>query len=101
MAGEKIIVKPDPDLAEESEWYLGQLKDYAKRVDEAVSANDFEAVQTIGHRVKGSAESFGFDGAAEIGRSLELAAKQKDAPAVKNAADGLSDYLQRVELVFD
>ncbi len=101
MGNGKIVVRPDPDLADDAKWYLGQLQEYAKNTKEAVSHGDFETAQNIGHRVKGSAESFGFDDAAEIGRFLEKAAKDKVAVAVKAAADRLSDYLNRVELAVE
>ncbi|PKN25754.1 MAG: Hpt domain-containing protein [Deltaproteobacteria bacterium HGW-Deltaproteobacteria-21] len=101
VGNEKIIVRPDPDLADEATWYLGQLGEYAKNIKEAVFRGDFETVLEIGHRVKGSAESFGFDGASDIGRALEQAAKDNDAAAVKAAADRFSDYLRSVELVFE
>ena len=98
MSGEKILVTPDPDLAEEAEWYMGQLKTYSANITEAFARKDFESVRTMGHRMKGSGVSFGFDGASKIGQALEEAAGNSDAAALQTAAEKLADYVKRVEI---
>jgi len=98
MCGKKIFVTPDPDLAEEAEWYMGQLKTYSANITEALARKDFESLRTMGHRMKGSGVSFGFDGASKIGQALEEAAGNGDATEVQTAAEKLADYVQRVEL---
>ncbi|RJR46446.1 MAG: Hpt domain-containing protein [Desulfobacteraceae bacterium] len=95
----KIIIRPDPDLADEAKWYRGQLEEYARSIRDAAHREDFQIVQEIGHRLKGSAVSFGFDEASEIGRFLEQSAKNNDAVSVKKGSDRLSDYLECVELI--
>ena len=98
MCEEKIFVTPDPDLAEEAEWYMGQLKIYSAHITEALARKDFESVRTMGHRMKGRGVSFGFNGASKIGQALEEAAGNGDATAVQTVAEKLADYVQRVAI---
>jgi len=99
MSDNRILISPDPDLAEEATWYEGKLKEHLQNALQAVEKLDNQYVQTIGHRIKGSAESFGFDKAGEIGKTLEFAAKENDTPAIKQALSLLADYLDRIEIV--
>jgi HPt (histidine-containing phosphotransfer) domain-containing protein len=99
MTENKILITPDPDLAEEAVWYQGQLEKHLNNARKAVNSGDIESLQTIGHRMKGSAESFGFDGAGVIGKALESAAKESDVSAIEQALSKLADYLDRVEFV--
>jgi len=99
MTDKRILISPDPDFADEAAWYKGKLKEHLQTALQAVDALDFESIQTIGHRMKGSAESFGFDQAGEIGKTLEFAAKENDIHAMKQALVLLADYLDRIEIV--
>ncbi len=99
MTENKIFITPDPDLAEEAEWYQGQLGTHLTNAKEAVESKDFESLQTIGHRMKGSAESFGFDEAGVIGKTIESAAKMNDSDEIADALEKLEDYLDRIEIV--
>ena len=98
MEENKILITPDPDLAEEAVWYQGQLEQHLNNARKAVNSQDIESLQTIGHRMKGSAESFGFDQAGVIGKALESAAKNSDINAIEQELDKLADYLDRVEI---
>ncbi|MBT6339185.1 MAG: Hpt domain-containing protein [Desulfobacula sp.] len=101
MTNRTIQITPDPDLADEAVWYKGKLVEYLHAAREAVDTQDIQSVQTIGHRMKGSAKSFGFDQAGEIGKTLELDAKNNDTPAMKRTLALLADYMDRVEIISD
>ncbi len=101
MINDRILITPDPDLADEAVWYKGKLVEYLHAARQAVNTQDIQSVQTIGHRMKGSAESFGFDQAGEIGKTLELNAKNNDVHAIEQALALLADYLDKVKIVSD
>jgi CheY-like chemotaxis protein len=65
----------------------------------ALEKTDFSAIQVVGHQMKGSGTGYGFLALSEIGRSLELAAKEETAEGVRAQISALSDYLDRVEIV--
>jgi HPt (histidine-containing phosphotransfer) domain-containing protein len=100
MTNEKIIVHIDdedvleliPDYLEGRHNELGVLRD-------AVAQKDFETLRGLGHKMKGSGGSFGFDRITEIGGNLESSAKEQDMPAIEQGIADLQDYLNRVEVV--
>lgn len=98
MEREIIIVKADPDLAEKIPWYLGKLAEYAGALHQALREKDFETIRGIGHRMKGSGVSYGFDGISEIGLTIEQAARDNDEGGVRKAGVALADYLGRVKV---
>ena len=99
MSKEKILVHPDPIMAEKIPWYLGKLNEYLKAMQDALGQSDFATIQTIGHRMKGSGVSFGFDAVSDIGRALEESAKEENAERIREKTLEFSDYLTRVEVV--
>ncbi|MBU3954713.1 MAG: Hpt domain-containing protein, partial [Proteobacteria bacterium] len=96
MASEKILITPDPDLAEEAAWYREQLEKHLTNGRTALDNKDTSTLETIGHRIKGSAESFGFDGAGDIGKALETAAKANDYHGMEKTLSSLAVYLNRI-----
>ena len=101
MAEEKIVVYADPDLADDIPWYKGQVKDYAKAIETAMESSDFETIEDAGHRMKGSGVTFGFDAVSEMGKSIEMAAKEKDIDEIGKTLKELERYLEVVEVVYE
>ena len=101
MGDDKIIVQADADMAEEVEWYEGQLKEFFETIGEAIEKGDMETIEDTGHRMKGSGASFGFDRVTDIGRSLEDAAKIKDMEEIRRWMTEFDGYLKCVEVVYE
>jgi len=99
VSKEKIFVHPDPIMAHKIPWYLEKLHEYLIAIQDALGQRDFETIQTIGHRMKGSGVSFGFDAVSDIGRTLEASAKEENAERIREQTLKFSDYLARVEVV--
>ena len=98
---ERIIVYANPDFADEIPWYLGQVRAYAEEIEKAVGNSDFETIEDAGHRMRGSGETFGFDGISEMGKSLEQSAKEKDLDEIGKKVMELSRYIEVVEVVYE
>lgn len=60
----------------------------------------FDEIRTLGHRMKGAGGSFGFDDISEIGESIENAATAADHETITAEVQRLSDYLDRVVVVY-
>ena len=60
----------------------------------------YSEIRTLGHRMKGAGGSFGFDAISEIGGIVEAAALAADDKAIQTAVQRLSDYLERVVVVY-
>lgn len=101
MGDDKIVVQADADMVEEVEWYEGQLKVFLDAINEAIEKSDMEMIEDTGHRMKGSGESFGFDTVSEIGKSFEVAAKNKDMQEIRKWFAEFARYIERVEVIYD
>ena len=53
------------------------------------------------HTLKGGGGGYGLDTITRIGRDIENAAQEKRTESIKAYIDELSDYLERVEVVYD
>ncbi|TAJ09263.1 MAG: Hpt domain-containing protein [Nitrospirae bacterium] len=97
---DKIIVQGDPDL---QELIPGFLENRRKDVAILIAANDrgdFQAIQALGHRLKGDGGGYGFDGLSAIGYALEQAAQERNQETVRSRVAELSSYLSRVEVIY-
>lgn len=66
----------------------------------ASAAADWAGLRSMGHRLYGTAASYGFHGLGDIGRALEAAAEQSDADAVQRALDAWASYLAAVRVEY-
>ena len=66
-----------------------------------LNEQDYSGIRYIGHDLKGSGGGYGFDPISEIGRTLEEAAKRSDRDEISRQIAALTDYLDRVDVVFD
>ncbi|MBF0329132.1 MAG: Hpt domain-containing protein [Nitrospirae bacterium] len=98
---EKIIVKVDPDIADLVPGYIDNRHRDIGLLSEALAKNDYDGLRKIGHDLKGSGSGYGFDKITEMGRTLESAAKSGDGTEIKKLIDELTDYLDRLEIVYE
>lgn len=98
---EKIIVSVDEELKELVPQFLENRQKDIKSMLEALEQGDYESIMGFGHRIKGAGGSYGFDTITDIGRSLEQAAKNRDSQEIRKWVGKLSNYLERVEVVYE
>lgn len=77
--------------------FLDQRRQDMKKMRDAVDQGDFESLQTMGHRIKGLAGSYGFPEISLAGAHLELAAQTRDLASVQQAITELALLLARTE----
>ncbi|HIJ81134.1 MAG TPA: Hpt domain-containing protein [Desulfuromonadales bacterium] len=80
--------------------FLENRKNDCMKVDLLVRDGAFGDLRTLGHRMKGAGGSYGFDEISEIGEAIEEGALNADSEAILAASRRLSDYLQRVTVVY-
>ena len=68
---------------------------------EKLEVGDFQTIQEVGHDMRGSGGSYGFDAVTQIGQSLEEAAKDKDSQRVQKLVNRLASVLESVEVVYE
>lgn len=99
-AGERILVGIDQELMPVVPEYLeGRRRDCAE-IERLLASGGMTCIQSLGHRLKGSGGSFGFDEISAIGEALEFAAQVSDAEGVRSALGSLESYLARVSVAY-
>lgn len=95
-----ITVTIDRELEEIVPGYLDNRRKDVIAIRTALENGDMENIRTLGHRMKGSGAGYGFALITEIGRGLEIAAKEGNRAAILQAVEQLESYVQRVRVVF-
>jgi HPt (histidine-containing phosphotransfer) domain-containing protein len=101
-AGSEVERQPieiDPAIAHLVPGFLQNRHNDVQAILEAIERDDYDAIFTLGHSMKGCAGGYGFHALTNIGYSIEKAARVKNAEEVLRCVDQLSEYLGRVEVV--
>ena len=101
MSDETILVKIDRKLDVLAPKFLTDCRKLLNELRGAIESGDIAATRRIGHSLRGTASSYGFDGIGSIGEEIEHAARAADAAALRTLAERLDNYLARVRPVFD
>jgi CheY-like chemotaxis protein len=85
-----------PEMAELRASYLGRRREEVHALEQALQERDFAAILKAGHNLKGTGAAYGYGEITDIGRSLEAAAKEADAPAIESLLGRIDSYLDIV-----
>lgn len=96
---EPIMVEVDPIIARRVPTFLANRRNDVRVVLEALDHAGFDAVRRIGHNLKGSGASYGFQPISDLGKVIEDAALAQDGEAIRRAIGELSRYLDQVQVV--
>lgn len=80
--------------------FLGNRKNDCATILQLLDQGAFSEIRTIGHRMKGAGGSYGFDDISEIGEIVEEASLKTDHDTIRAAILRLTDYLERVLVVY-
>lgn len=80
--------------------FLANRKKDVQVLQQALSAEDFEQLRHIGHRMKGVGESYGFQHVSVLGGEIELHARERKAHELARLLEEYADYLQNVKISF-
>jgi PAS domain S-box-containing protein len=96
-----FVAYVDSDL---KDLIAGYLEGRHKDIDSILSAVDkgeYESIRVLGHTMKGTGGSYGFDVITNLGKSIEFAAKGKNPDEIKKSVHELKEYLNNVKIVFE
>lgn len=65
-----------------------------------LAEGNFDEIRIIGHRLKGTGGSYGFDEVSEIGERMELASLVADERVILDEVQQLYDYINQVKIVY-
>ncbi len=100
--GETIFVKIDPDLKDAAKWYITDMTKDVVELRAALKDSDYEALRTLGHRMKGTGGTFGFDEITEIGKGIEdfiEGENKEDTETLRGFVDRLANYIENVKML--
>jgi signal transduction histidine kinase/DNA-binding NarL/FixJ family response regulator len=93
-----IAIHVAPELRELVPNYFKHRQQDLATLEKSVLTEDFTTIARIGHNLKGSSHSYGFEGLGEIGKELEVVAQRKDLEGVRHQIDCMRDYLDRIRI---
>jgi HPt (histidine-containing phosphotransfer) domain-containing protein len=96
-----LFVRIDPELADLMPGYLANRRKDVAAIRSAVAEGNMETPRMVGHSMKGSGASYGFDAVTDIGKRIESAAREGMGEDVLRHVDSLEDYLNRVKIIND
>jgi len=97
---EKIVVNVDSDIEDLIPGFLENRQKDVKSIYDALEKEDYETIRILGHSMKGAGGGYGFDEITDIGRSIEESAEGKNQEEVEKWVVNLSNYLDRIEIVY-
>lgn len=99
---EPIVVRIiDPDLADLIPQYLENRRQELPALQTSLRQGDFETIRRLAHSLKGSGGGYGFEELTRIGAAMEPAASSQEAASIERLFGELSDYLARVQVVYE
>lgn len=95
-----IVYEIDKDLEEIVPAFLDGRKKDTEIIKKCVLEKNFEELRSVGHKLKGTAGSYGFMGLSKIGAKIEEAAKASNIEALKKLSLEYEDHIKQVEVKF-
>ena len=87
----------DPAIREILPKYIEIRRREQQELYAALAAGDLEALASMGHRIKGTGASFGLPRMTDLGRELQVAAREGDLEACSGLLRAMDDLLDRAE----
>ena len=100
IQSDKLTVYIDSDIEDLIPGFLENRHKDVQSVLKALDKGDYEAIRYLGHIMKGAGGGYGFDTISEIGEALEQAAGHRDSRSIRRMVNQLTEYLERIEVVF-
>jgi two-component system, sensor histidine kinase and response regulator len=100
VSAQPIVVQIDQDLSDLVPGFLARKREDARAVLAAVEHGDAEAIARLGHKMKGEGGSYGLDAVTDLGRELEQAGKDCNFDAARRLGRDLTNFLERLEIVY-
>ena len=93
-----ILLRVIPQFADRIPAYLQNCRQNVIVMLAALDRVDFETVTSLGHQMRGSGGSYGFQGITDIGAALQEAAEGADDSGSRKWVGELASYLDRIDI---
>lgn len=96
-----VIVTVAKDLADLIPVFFKNRQKELETLSTALDTGDYEQLRQLGHRMKGVGDSYGFAKVSEIGKRVEDGARSADRALIDTCIIEYTDYLARVQVVYE
>ncbi len=86
-------VQIDPELQDLRPLFLRTVRDFQAQIADAITTQDFGAMQRCGHSLKGLGSTYAVDEISHSGKIIESAAKSRQLPVIVEAANHLAVFM--------
>lgn len=86
----------DPAVVDLIPGYLARCRSDAAKLSRLQQEQQYQQIAVIGHKMKGTAASFGFPGLGQLGGHLEDAARNRDVGALTGCIAALDGHLRKL-----
>jgi HPt (histidine-containing phosphotransfer) domain-containing protein len=93
-------IEVDADLTDLIPLFLQSREEDLQGLQNGLDAKNFDALRMIGHSMRGSGSSYGFDAVSEIGEVIEAAALAHDSAVIEKQRQVLQMYLTQIEITY-
>jgi HPt (histidine-containing phosphotransfer) domain-containing protein len=101
MTDQPIPVTVAKDLEDLIPTFMKNRSKEVETLRAALAAGDLEQLRQLGHRMKGVGNSYGFEKVSTLGRQIEDGAKAGDRAGLEARIAEYTDYLARVQIVYE
>lgn len=101
MTAEPIVVTVAKDLEDLIPTFMKNRTTEVETLRAALAAGDLEQMRQLGHRMKGVGNSYGFEKVSTLGKQIEDGAKAGDRAGLEARIAEYTDYLARVQIVYE
>ena len=101
MTDQAIAVTVAKDLEDLIPTFMKNRSKELETLRAALAAGDFEQLRQLGHRMKGVGNSYGFEKVSTLGKQIEDGAKASDRAGLARCIAEYTDYLARVQVVYE
>ncbi|MFQ5639284.1 MAG: response regulator [bacterium] len=102
---EDLTPSVEDEISQEMEklrgYYLNNLRERHQALSGALERSEFEEIGFIGHNIKGSGSSYGFDDITVLGHDIEQAAKAHDSKRLKDLLKRFEDLISSYSTSLD
>lgn len=92
-----VAERIDDEIRRRRPAFLANRRKDLTMMQTALAQEDYDAIRTTGHRMRGLAGSFGFPDIGALGQRLEQAARSRDHQAIRREIDGLAAILAGID----
>jgi histidine phosphotransfer protein HptB len=96
-----IVVTVAKDLEDLVPTFMKNRGKELETLRSALAAGDFDQMRQLGHRMKGVGNSYGFELVSQLGKKVEDGAKAGDRDGLGACLAEYTDYLARVQIVYE